>query len=264
MTDSTCICCAVYRPDATPHTPTDGPVCAVCRRRLHRDVAAIGRLHHDLTTPEPVEGDQRLIEVVGDDGTPTGERRWADPAAALLPVGAISARSGQPIVTGTRDPVTPVDLDTVDLTAPANHTTVQDPHHDQIGHISAATILDSWCHALHVAVFPLDRRPDATVAALVSWLTGGWAESRLDTACSQYPAVADLAGEIRRLCGAMRGAAGEIEPKPQVLWGVPCRRCNLASGLVRDEEYIECGNCQLLLTDAEYRAWLTKAAKRFA
>ncbi|MEU7905338.1 hypothetical protein [Actinoplanes sp. NPDC049118] len=264
MTDSTtCICCAIFRPDATPRTPTDGPVCAVCRWRLRRDVVAIGRLHRDLTTPELVDGDRRLVEVVDDEGNPTGMHRWADPAAAVLPVGAVPARSGQPIVTGTRAHSTPIDLDTIDLIAPANHVTVHDPYNDQIGYISAATILDSWCRALHVTVFPFEPRPDATVPTLVSWLTGGFPESRMDSVCSQYPAIPDLAGEIRRLCIAMRGAAGETELKPQVLWGVPCRRCNLVSHLLRDEEYIECGNCQLLLTDAEYRTWVAEATKRF-
>lgn len=259
---STCILCPTYRRDDTPHTPDVDPVCDVCRWRVHRDMAAVGRLHRDLAVDEVLDRDHRTVAILDALGVPTGQYRWRDPAAAVLPVGAVAGRSGQPVVSGTREPSVPIDLDRIDLTAPARHGTVHDPYHDQIGHISTATVLDSWAYALRAALFATERRPDGSVDALVRWFLTGAPVSRLDTACTRYAAVTDLAGEIRRLCTALRDAAGESEPPPQVLWGVPCRRCKEVSRLVREDLYVACRKCGLLLTLIEYRAWTAQEARR--
>lgn len=261
MTD-TCVCCPIYRPNATAHTPTTGPVCGPCRSRMHRDAFAVPRLHHDLSVGDRFDVDRRLTDVLDDRGHPTGQYRWADPIAALLPAGAVAARSGQPVVTGTRAYSTPIDIDTIDLTAPARHGAVPDEHGDQIGHLSAATLLDGWAHAFRVALFPTHSRPEPTVYALVRWLTHGAPTSRLDTACTHYPAIAGFAAELRHLCAALRGAAGETEPARQVLWAVPCPGCNKVSQLVREADYIECDACGRLLTDTDYRTWAAETARK--
>ena len=239
-------------------------MCAVCRWRLCRDVSAIDRLHYQLSGPDDLVVDRRQVAVLDEDGGVTGEVRWRDPAAAVLPAGAVASRVNATAgVSGTRNPQAPTSLDAVDLTGPARHATIHDPYHDQVGYVSAATVLDSWVRLLRVELFGHQRLPAATVGSLTDWLLAGGVVSRLEIACNRFAAVDEMTVELRDLLSALRSVAGETEPPPRRYLGVPCRGCNVVSQLVQEGDYIECEHCQLLLNPDELQQWLTTAAQRW-
>jgi len=254
----------VYRPQLKPQWASTPSVCEVCRWRLCRDVSAIDRLHYQLSGPDDLVADRRKVAVLDEDGRVTGEVRWSDPAAAVLPAGTVTSRvSGTVGVSGTRDPTAPTSLDAVDLTGPARHATIRDPYRDQVGYLSAATVLDSWVRLLREELFGHERLPAATVGSLVDWLLAGGAVSRLEIACNRFVAVDEMTVEMRDLLSGLRSVAGETEPPPRRYLGVPCRGCNVVSQLVQEGDYIECERCQLLLNPDEFQQWMTTAAQRW-
>jgi hypothetical protein len=120
---------------------------------------------------------------------------------------------------------------------------------DQIGYLSAATVLDQWVRDVRDLLLPDHHLPPATVDQLAAWL-----RNRVDDICDRHPAVADFAEELRHLRGALRSAAGETEQRPEPCDGVACPRCDLRT-LVRmpnDTYRAQCAACGTLLTDAEF------------
>lgn len=256
---SACILCPVYRPDSTPRLPHRPPVCDGDRQLLSRHLGEIAGLIDDLSNPEPPIVDQRRYERIGieyRDGQPRaislGET-WADPVAAVGGVAPINSRSRQPSVSGSRERPIPVDVTALDLQAPAripSQTRASaDWPEDQVGHLSAATLLDEWVRDVRTRLLPDHYLPDATVHAMVGWL-----RTRADLICDRYPDVVNLAEAVRMLRGALRTAAGQVEPRPRLCEGVACPRCDLRALMTcpGDTYRAQCGQCGTLLTDDEY------------
>jgi len=259
-----CVCCPVYRPQLKPRWATAPSVCEVCRWRLCRDVSAIDRLHCQLSGPEDLVADRRQVAVLDEAGRATGEVQWCDPVAAVLAAGSVASRVNATAgVSGSRDPQAPTDLDVVDLTGPAVHATIHDPFCDQVGYLSAATVLDSWVRLLREELFGHEWLPAATVGKLTDWLLAGGTASRLEVACNGFLAIDEMTIELRDLLFALRSAAGETEPQPRRYWGVPCRSCNTVSQLIQEDDWVECERCQLLLNPVEFQRWLTTAVERW-
>ncbi len=128
------------------------------------------------------------------------------------------------------------------------------PITDDDGHLSAATILDGWVRDIRSRQFPDHRLPGTTVTDLTRWL-----RARLEQVCDHYPQITDLAADLRALCGALRAAAGESEPRPEPCTGVACPRCDLRTLMTcPDDDYrAQCGNCGKLLTVDEYAEAVT-------
>ena len=277
MTQHTCILCHIYRPDADPRTPVRPPVCEGDRYRLSREIADIRRLHNRLVNPDPVEVDNRrydaqyqLWDATAKEWVEHNEQRRRDPLAAIGGVAAIPSRSNQPSVTGSRERATPVNLDTVDLANDArrpNATAAARQHpDDQIGHLSVATVLDSWVRDLRDTLWPGLHLPPATVPELVAWLLVGVSDTspgaRIDDACDRHPAIDEMAIELHELRRTLRGALGESEPQPERIEGVACRGCDLRTLFRQPGDYYraECGACGLLYTEAEYVEWVGELA----
>ncbi|WP_047894529.1 hypothetical protein [Micromonospora sp. RV43] len=289
-----CVLCRVYRPDAEPRLPHRWPVDEGCRHRFDRHVADIDDLTAallDLSTMEPTAV------------------RGGDPIAALGGAGPIRARSGQPVVSGSREPALPIDEDLVDLLAPARAGTVRDTlvpktttervlvrsrkvvvdadgahireveytvltarpvldpdgnpllvaAGDQIGYLSAATVLDEIVRDWRDTLWPDHSLPPVTVYQLTRWM-----RDRADEACDRHPGIAANAQEIRELRTALRRALGETEPLPKPILGSLCKTdgCDQVSQLMRHDgsEYIECDACGRLYTEDEYRDWTARLA----
>lgn len=252
-----CIVCPVVRPDAEPRQPHNPPVCDGDRNLLDRWLTEIANLVAQLANPAPIESDRRRYERWGRDNT-TGRDvslgdTWADPLAAVGGVGPINSPSKQPSVSGSRERSIPIPVDAVDLTGVArepNPTAAGRQHpDDQIGHLPAATTLDSWVRDWRASLWPDHHLPVATVDELVSWL-----RNRLWGACDQHPAIDEFATEIRALRGVLRRAAGETEPRPEPCDGVACARCDLRALTYNpaDTYRAECSNCGTLYSQAEY------------
>lgn len=125
--------------------------------------------------------------------------------------------------------------------------------HDQIGLISAPTLLCAW-----VARWRSDRRrgeglPKPTVPVLVDWLL-----ARLNDAAGGQQLLREFADEIRGLYLALLDACDETEPIPERCYGVPCKRCDLQTlfRTIDGSGDVECGNCGRLLGQRDYDEWV--------
>lgn len=224
--------------------------CRVWLARLPGDIVTLwARLgEHHLVEPDSPWKVQQLYKGhwVRQNGN--------DPVAAALPTGANGARIGHDIVTGSRDPQVPVNLDLVDLTLPVHGDHLTDIGRlwwmDQTGHISVAQELDllvrEWADELG------HRLPAPTVPVLAGWLT-----DRMPWACDHHPGVDHAAGQLHRLRGVLRGVLGETEQRPEHM-GAPCPGCDRIT-LIRQpgEDKVECAHedCMRILTAEEYERW---------
>lgn len=311
MRDRTCILCRVYRPGSPPRLVNRPPVDDGCRLRLYSHIGDIADLTVRLMNPEPAEVDDRWYEVVDRKGKATGEWRRADPVAGLGGAGPLSARALRPPVSGSRAAPAPVDLNVVDLTAPARPASAKDtlipatvPERvvvvservvvtaagpvveetaypvlarrpvldeqgqpklvasgDQVGHQSAASLLDLWVRDWRDTLWPGLHLPVPTVVELTAWMR---VHGRVDEACDRHPAMVQCAAELRGLRSALYAAVGEGDPVPEVLWGSLCKSegCDEVSQLIRSpgSDYIECDACGRLYTEQEYRDWVRELA----
>lgn len=268
-------------------TPDRPLVDDACRSRLRRLLDEIPELYAELTE------DVDLVEVDGvlvlDDGTFDGPVAYD---VVRLGAARISGTATAGRVSGTPEAPVPVNLDLVDLTAPARagsylphanaelhavaaivtRTRTLERHEyaaqwtDQIGHLSVATTLDAWVRDWRGHRTKREGWPAATVGDMAGWLG-----DRLDDACDDHPAVDEFAADISDVHAALRGVLGLIGPWPELLRGVPCRRCDTAA-LSRMppkeygvQQYIECGECGDLMTPEEYERWtqlLAASARR--
>lgn len=266
LSDHTCVTCPVYRPDAQPRLPHLPPVCDGDRRLLDSHLADLPDLHHRLDQPEPAEVDDRTYTLPHPRDRQVTLVYHREPAAPIGGAAPVPGQPRQPRVTMTRTPPAPMPLDPVDLTAPARHATRRmhargalGLDDDQHGHLSTATILDTWVRDWRDCLWPDHRLPAPTVPVLAAWL-----RDRADDAAACHPHIDDFAAEIRQLHHILRHALGETDPQPETarFEGVTCRRCDLRGVLMQRpaDDYVECGNCGLLLTQDEYADWVTQLA----
>lgn len=235
--------------------PAEQPqVCPACRAKTVGVLADIPGLVVDLAQH--------------DDPTPvaTGQFVWVDDGTfdspyvhqvVSLPAGPVNV-GGASKVTGTPEAPVPVSVGTLDLLAPARAGS-RGPHtrgvlgldDDQIGDLSAATVLDAWVTDWIGHRGKGEHRPEPTVPVLCRWLADRWQD-----ACDDHPAVDEVALDLRDLHGRLRGALGLIGPFPELCDGVPCRRCDRrALYRMPGSEYIECSACPDLMTMDEYERW---------
>lgn len=174
---------------------------------------------------------------------------------------------GSQRVSGSHEPPLPLRVDILDLTLPANQGArslnargALGLDDDQIGTLSAATILDTWARDWIDSLPKMgEHLPAATVPALVAWL-----RIRVNDACDKHPAIDEFVDEMRDLAAALRRATGGVNPRPQPCDGVPCRRCDLLT-LVRLADGsgdIECANpeCKALMRPGDYVTWVALVA----
>jgi hypothetical protein len=248
MSQDTCVLCRVYRPKLEAHYPDRTQTCDYGRRRLERDRMDVLSMYRRLA-----EQDEELI------GTrDTAEGFPKDPLAALMPMANTPGQSKRPSVSGSKERQLPINVEVVDLLRDAN-SRKPSTDEDQVGSLSVATVLHGWANywrlALEHSVTPLPMR----VPELMKWI--GY---RLTRFTEEDPEIGRFAEVLIGLKGQLRGALGEQTPKPEVMWGVPCRRCDTVSTLVLDpddpDRYRECSNeeCGLLMTEDEYKAWLVE------
>lgn len=226
--------------------------CKSCRTWLPTVVADIVALWERLRAGHDDPAEEWIVQQLRDG-------RWHtepghDPVAAALPTGApgrTPPRLG--LVSGSRDPEPPVNLDHVDLTLPAHGDnltpTGKAEWRHQIGHLSVAMELDliarAWAEDLG------HRLPPPTVPALAGWLT-----HRVEWACDQYPGIDADAAQLAKLRGTLRSVLGETAPRPQRMQA-PCPGCDMFTLVARPgEDLVECQgpdeDCRRVLTLREY------------
>lgn len=173
---------------------------------------------------------------------------------ALLPEQLAPGQSAGERVSGSREAPLPLRVDPLDLTMPAPTgrqlwTAVSDKLGDQIGHLSVASILDSWVRDWRGSI-AASGNPGTTVVELAGWLRI-W----LEAACQDHPAIDEFGIEMFALAAALRRTCGLVEPLPALLDAV-CARCdNLSLHRLPGEDRIECGVCGRRLTEDEYGQW---------
>jgi hypothetical protein len=214
----TCVVC--HRRDPLPDLT---PCCGPCRRWLRRILWEI---------PD------YCAELEARDAGLTGAR---DALAMALPAGPVPGQSAGPKVAGSTDPPVPVNVDALDLLAPARpqRAGTSDPSHDQTGYPSVAAVLDSWVRDWHETFCPADDLPGAEVGDLVAWLV-----RRVEEMCSQHPAIDEFAREIRDLHSTLRRVSGWA-PRGSQRPEESCPDCHVAAvwreDIATDHECMHCG-----------------------
>jgi hypothetical protein len=261
-------------PACKARDPEYGIICEPCRRwtgtALHSIPAMYARLPH--FTAAGSTGSTKAPRVSG-----TRERSVPVNLQVLDLLGPVARNGGIP-VDSTRDTMIPTlrttpmrvtvrEGYTADGTPRTRETTMLDrqpaidhngapilaPAGDQTGAIPVAQVLDQEARAWIAAGAPGSRwRPTPIVPTLATWLT-----NRLPWACDRYEPFGDFTATLSRLRGQLRGALGEFDADPEPCYGIACRSCDmLALQRVPGSEYIECGACEALLTEDEYREWV--------
>lgn len=267
-----CIVCRRRNP-----MPELEPVCGPCRSRAAlqlREVPLLCELLAAGPRAQVAYGGQTIVrERVVELGDPdeiaaldldaaaaaTSGRAGEHAARVLLvDAGPVGGLSSAPRVAGSREAPVPVRLDQVDLLAPARVLSLtrayEGQHDDQVGLLPAASVLDSWCRDW--SEIRRESTPDPHPARQCLWLT-----DRLEWAFTEHAAVDEFAWEMADLWYTLRRSAGLNRVRPEPCTGVPCKHCDLCL-LVRipGSEYVECGGCQSLLTEDEYRDWVALCA----
>lgn len=232
-TEHLCVSCPVLRPTAESRHYDRAAVCEGCRSRLRALLDEVLEHYIALAVEPPI--------------VPCGICK--DPACRSTAHGLERGASSGDRISGSRTPPLPLRVGPLDLMLPANTHPVTDPFGDQIGEPSATSVLDSWAQDWQTYVWA--HLPAPTVSSLVAWL-----KERVDWACDHHPAVDAFADEIHDLASRLRSAAGMTRPKAELKLGVPCRECEHVS-LYRwpGSDYVECGNCPVLMTPDEYGRW---------
>ena len=139
---------------------------------------------------------------------------------ALLPANLLPGQAHGQRVSGSREAPLPLRVDPLDLTLRANVAMVYEPpcnctefrrpecrrghpHLDQVGQVSVASVLDSWCRDWADVRDMHETLPTPTVVQLTTWLG-----NRLEWACDDHPAVDEFAAEMRRLRGGLAAVVG--------------------------------------------------------
>jgi hypothetical protein len=198
-------------------------------------------------------GKQRLL-LHHDDGRPfvfpvPGP---ADQPAHAFPAGPVPGQRGGARVHAAPSSSPPLSLDAVDLTSGVNHAARQllargvlGLDDDQVGHLSAATILHGWVRDW--AEIRREGEPMPVVREMCRWLA-----VRLDWAAAKHPALDEFAGEVLELRAVLTALTGRAEPPPEGL-PTPCPGCgHLALYRDADLERVACGSCAVLLTEDGY------------
>lgn len=223
--------------------------CAPSLLRLASALAAIPERHEELGGLGFVVRDGGGSLVLDRVGDPVPHH---DPVANLWPAGPVPGARGGARVHSAPASSPPVSLDVVDLTSGVNHAArallargVLGLDDDQVGHLSAATILHGWVRDW--ADIRREGEPMPVVRDMCRWLA-----DRLDWAAGRHPALDEFAGELLELRGVLNGLTGRSEPRPELL-PTPCPGCGLLT-LHRDAdiERVACGACPVLLTEERY------------
>lgn len=253
-----CIICASRDP-----LPDLAPCCGPCRSRLSGQLRDIPVLVEELRGEVPADlrqGQERIEEkadhLVDLDGELAAVVRVEHFHLLEVNAGAVPGQSSAPRVRGSREAPIPISVDRLDLLGPADERTVHDQFGDQIGHQSAATILDGWCR-----MFAEERRestPNPKPADQCKWLL-----DRLDE-LFKHPAVDEFATELSDLWHVLRRACGLAEPKPELAEGIPCKweGCDLKTlyripvSVYQQPEYVECASCRRLMSLSDFDDWV--------
>lgn len=220
--------------------------------------------HYALLAQRDEQRDERIkpghIRWHGQYGKPDGTLVIADPVANALPTGPVKQAGNAPMVSGSHTAPVPVNIDLIDLTAPARHGSlapIASPWpQDQTGHLPIATELDFWVR--YIADQCGERLPVPTVPVLAVWLHdwSGWA-------WDHYPALDEMVVTVDRIARTLWAMTNpDRAPRPEHRTA-DCPACGEAT-LLGDGERVWCTveDCGRVLTEDEYRTWAAAEAHR--
>lgn len=267
MFEPTCVLCPVYHPDAEANVPDHSQTCPSCRRRLERDRASVRALYLRLLEVEDEIADTRLGDRIvwhSDNSVSRLTDVPRDPIAALMPMAPTPGRSRKPSVSGSKERQLPINVNRIDLLAPGKPWEIHDVYGDQVGVLSVATVLGRWAEHWLLTYWEGVLHASRDALTLLDWM-GGY---RLEFICDREPDLPRFAQDLALLRSQLRSELGDTAPKPAVMWGVPCKRCDRVSTLKLDPDdehhYRECSmdDCGLLMTEDEYLAWVLVVVER--
>jgi hypothetical protein len=261
---STGSCVLCYRRD--PHRE---PVCDACRSWLRGLIVDLHILHEQVANDPNQDVHEGTDWLALDRYLPGEGNEWKDAAPALLllrgrPVlvrkmhaAPIDSRPAGPMTNRVPESRPPMSLDAIDLAAPARpesrslHARGQlglDP--DQVGHLSLATVLDTWVRDWRDIRARGERQPVPTVDALTRWLA-----DRADWACDEHLAVDEFAAELRSYRATLCGVLGLVDLPERK--DAPCPKCDRRDLCVHNgATWVECGSCAAMMSPDEYAAYV--------
>ncbi len=249
--------------------PNAPPVCDACRSWLAGMLGDLRILSEQLVDGEEPIRDERLRllldrkkrqPILDEHGRPI--LTWADPVGAITPAALIPAAPAWSRVQRVPESRPPLNLGPLDLVGPARPGSRAPAARgalgyddDQAGWLPVATMLEAWVVDVIGARALGEHRPEPTVDAMTRWLA-----DRVEWMCDQYPDVVDFADEVRQYRGVLRNTLG-LDDRPVYKAGVACPKCDQLALYQRNgSEYIECGNCEALMSPEEYKGWTTELA----
>lgn len=261
MTTALCVTCPVLSPRLEPREPDWPMVCTPCRRRTSRNLLEIPDLYAVLPAALTPGSAGESTRVSGSREAPVPPS--LDVVDLLLP-----ARAGSVGVRYRLDGRARAGLRPGDPPTAVQWASHPDGDPDQLGGLSVLTTLDFWVRDWREARSLAEVGPDITVASMVGWLAG----ERLRWACDQHPAVDEFAADINRLAYAIRSALALNRYVERL--SAACPRCDMKA-LSRSidprfdpdadrrrgrpkkdhadaDDWIECGYCNTLWSEAEY------------
>jgi hypothetical protein len=256
----------VIQPCKRDPLPELVPVCGPHRSRLRnqlREIPDLCAVNAAGARPELVRGNPRRVEradhLIEVDGRLAAVFRTREEYPWSVASAAVPGQSGAPRVAGSQEMPVPIRVDRFDLLAPARRSSsatrdlaYPEQDEDQVGHLSAATVLDGWCRDF--AELRRESTPTPVVTVQCRYLL-----DRLDWAFTDHEAVDELAQDVGDLWHVLRRTAGLMTPKREHCAGIPCKSidCDLKTlWRLPGSDYIECESCGALLTEAEYQDWL--------
>lgn len=176
-----------------------------------------------------------------------------DPVSVVLPAGPVAGASSGPRSRNGGERSLPIAVDPTDLLLPVNHGAralqargALGLDDDQVGYVSAATVLDWW--AQEWAARRGENIPRVwTVPALTGWLL-----LRLPWALEVHPRLAEFAEQLDDLRSALWAACGKGAARPKLMHA-PCPGCGLLTlTQAFPEDYIDCDHCGRCISPLEY------------
>lgn len=185
--------------------------------------------------------------------TRTEEALNVIPRQFVMLSAAPGSGNGQARVSGSAEPTLGVRVPVLDLIGPANTGGVRDQFGDQVGMVSVATVLDSWCSDWAGLRGRGEKRPLPTVPRLAEWLV-----KRLRWAAAEHPALQDFSADLHRTVWALRAANGDLPAPDEHKAGIECAKCDRMA-LYDVGDFVECVpdsfGCGKLYTHSEYAQW---------
>jgi hypothetical protein len=174
-------------------------------------------------------------------------------AAAVTP-----KTDGERVAGGGYVAPVPVNLDAIDLAGPARPQSRALAARGQLGlddcqtgHLSVATMLDTWVHDWANLRGQDEHPPVPTVAALAWWLAGRW-----EWACDHHPRIGDYTADLHEYERTLRAVTGVDKDDRITIGRCPGQRGHTCGAVLKATPWQTSAECPRCFTRWPRVSWL--------